>query len=136
MQKNRYNGSAKGRGWQIGTLRKTDFNSSKYYKKTFKLKIQMSKKEKVRIALAWNSVSTLHNILFWKFYTSYLGHDLDIRVFDSKGVQVASLHFQYDNSYEVADFTGKAGETYTIKFTGGNFQIKILGIRSPGILTK
>ena len=36
IAKNRYNGSAKDRGWQIGTLRKTDFNSSKYYKKPLK----------------------------------------------------------------------------------------------------
>ena len=123
IAKNRYNGTAKDKGWQIGKLRKTDFNSSKYYKNTFKVKVENAEQRKIRVALAWNSVATLHNMIFWKFYTSYLGHDLDIRIFDSKGNQVASS-LSYDNSYEIADFTGKVGETYTIKIHGWKFPNK------------
>ena len=123
IAKNRYNGMAKDKGWQIGKLRKTDFNSSKYYKNTFKVKVENAEQRKIRVALAWNSVATLHNMIFWKFYTSYLGHDLDIRIFDSKGNQVASS-LSYDNSYEIADFTGKVGETYTIKIHGWKFPNK------------
>ena len=56
---------AKDKGWQIGKLRKTDFNSSKYYKNTFKVKVENAEQRKrIRVALAWNSVATLHNMIF------------------------------------------------------------------------
>lgn len=40
--------------------------------------------------------------------------DLDLQVFDSRGAQVG-YSGSWDNSDEIAEFTGTPGETYTIK---------------------
>jgi hypothetical protein len=45
---------------------------------------------------------------------STLTVDLDLQVFDSRGNQVG-YSGSWDNSYEIAEFEGTPGETYTIK---------------------
>ena len=40
--------------------------------------------------------------------------DLDLQIFDSRGNQVG-YSGSWDNSYEIAEFEGQPGETYTIK---------------------
>jgi hypothetical protein len=65
----------------------------------------------VKVALAWTSkVSSIFGI----FFGSKLTVDLDLKVFDENGTQVG-YSGSWDNSYEIAEFTGSPGKTYTIR---------------------
>ena len=65
----------------------------------------------VKVALAWTSkVSSFLGLI----YTSNLTVDLDLKVFDESGVQVG-YSGSYDNSYEIAEFVGQPGKSYTIR---------------------
>ena len=46
--------------------------------------------------------------------SSTLTVDLDLKVFDARGNQVG-YSGSWDNSYEIAEFTGTPGHTYTIR---------------------
>ena len=65
----------------------------------------------VKVVLAWTSKVT--SILGW-FYLSDLTVDLDLKVFDAAGNQVA-YSGSWDNSYEIAEFIADPGQTYTIR---------------------
>jgi hypothetical protein len=47
-------------------------------------------------------------------YLSWLAVDLDLQVYDSAGNQVG-YSGSWDNSYEIAEFVGQPGRTYTIR---------------------
>jgi hypothetical protein len=111
------NAAATQRGWDIGSLRSSDFNASKL--STFSYKVRVPKRlfgpRKVKVALAWTGkVSTLSILGFTLPISSMLSVDLDLKVYDSQGNQVG-YSGSWDNSYEVAEFTGVPGETYTIR---------------------
>jgi hypothetical protein len=126
----RYAGVAGARGWDIGKLTDASFDGAGYLTKTYKVKVPglfklpgMSKafvnplllRRKVKVALAWDSTALALSLPFIpELYFSVLQLDLDIRVYDSSGNQVAHS-LSWDNSYEIVDFLGKAGKTYTIK---------------------
>jgi hypothetical protein len=111
------NASATRRGWDIGSLRSSDFNATRL--STFDYKVQVPDRilgpRKVKVALAWTStISTLSLLGFTLPLTSRLTVDLDLKVFDSRGNQVG-YSGSWDNSYEIAEFTGNPGETYRIR---------------------
>jgi hypothetical protein len=61
--------------------------------------------------LAWTSkVSSFLGLV----YSSNLTVDLDLKIYDSNNVQVG-YSGSWDNSYEIAEFVGQPGSTYTIK---------------------
>jgi hypothetical protein len=64
----------------------------------------------VKVALAWDSAVTSSGDTAT---ASTLTVDLDLLVRDSSGAQVAAAA-SWDNSYEVVEFSGRAGETYEI----------------------
>jgi hypothetical protein len=101
------------RGWDIGLLTSADFGADRL--STFEYRVAVPRSwlgpRNVRVALAWTS--RVGNLLNW-FYTSRLTVDLDLKVFDENGVQVG-YSGSYDNSYEIAEFTGSPGKTYTIR---------------------
>jgi hypothetical protein len=73
----------------------------------------------VRVALAWSSrILTFGDIFpFLPLdypLTSILAVDLDLKIYDSAGNQVG-YSGSWDNSYEVAQFSGTPGETYSIR---------------------
>jgi len=111
---NRWAGSAGQRGWDIGRMTTSTFTTSNFFTREYQIHIPRSSEQRhVKVALAWNSTATRQGSPE-AVYASLLELDLDIRIYDSKGNQVASS-LSWDNSYEVADFDGVAGETYTIK---------------------
>jgi hypothetical protein len=120
IAKNRWNGSASPQGWDIGRMRTRDFSKGNYYDRTYQVttkpigSLLYWGRPHVRVAIAWNSTATVDNSAAAATYASELGMDLDIRVYDSKGKQVA-YSLSWDNSYEVVDFDAKSNETYTIK---------------------
>jgi len=107
------NASATRRGWDIGLLTTGDFGSDKI--STFDYRVAIPKtvlgSRHVKVALAWSS--SVGSFLDW-FYSSNLTVDLDLKIFDENGVQVG-YSGSWDNSYEIAEFTGMAGKTYSIR---------------------
>jgi hypothetical protein len=69
----------------------------------------------IKVALAWTSAVTRIDLPFFgPFFFSNLAVDLDLFVFDSAGNQVG-YSGSWDNSYEIVEFAGRPGETYTIR---------------------
>ena len=105
------------RGWDVGTLRSRDIGANR--RTTFSYFVTLSRTllapRKVKVALAWDSRIVMLSLLGLELpIASVLAVDLDLQVFDSRGVQVG-YSGSWDNSYEIAEFTGTPGETYTIK---------------------
>jgi hypothetical protein len=101
------------RGWDIGLLSSADFGGDKL--STFEYRVQVPGfwwgPRHVKVALAWTSkVSSFLGLIFG----SQLTVDLDLKVFDENGTQVG-YSGSWDNSYEIAEFTGSPGKTYTIR---------------------
>ncbi len=67
----------------------------------------------VKVALAWDSNATRTSFLFFESLSDALTVDLDLQVRDSAGNFVA-FSSSFDNSYEIAEFDAKAGETYEV----------------------
>ncbi|HEV8532060.1 MAG TPA: hypothetical protein VGT00_11630, partial [Methylomirabilota bacterium] len=69
----------------------------------------------VKVALAWDSRITMFPLPGLELpIASTLTVDLDLQIFDSRGNQVG-YSGSWDNSYELAEFEGEPGATYTIK---------------------
>lgn len=110
------NAPATRRGWSVGLLSSSSFGSDK--RSTFEYKISIPDHiygpRKVKVALAWTSKATKTSILFFSWYMSQLKVDLDLIIYDENGTQVG-YSGSWDNSYEIAEFTGQPGKTYSIK---------------------
>jgi hypothetical protein len=110
------NAAATGRGWDVGTLRSSDFGNNK--RSTFSYFVQLGSTffspRHVKVALAWDSKITMFPFGINLPIASTLTVDLDLQIFDSRGNQVG-YSGSWDNSYEIAEFDGNPGETYTIK---------------------
>jgi len=113
------------RGWDIGTLSSDDFDNLQLSKFAYHIKVPSTNipaifgPRHVKVALAWNGkITTLGEILHWIPLdwpiASNLAIDLDLKVYDSNGNQVG-YSGSWDNSYEIVEFIGTPGETYTIK---------------------
>ncbi len=125
QRRSRRNGAASWRGWDVGTLRSRDFDKQKLSTFRYRVKVPRLPKQlflygpqKVRVVLAWNSrVYTWRDFLPWlpdSPLLSILGLDLDLKIYDSNGTQVG-YSGSWDNSYEIAEFTGQPGEEYEIR---------------------
>lgn len=107
------NAPATRRGWDVGLLTSSDIGSGSLSTFDYKILIPgyILGPRNVKVALAWTSqVSSFLGLI----YTSNLTVDLDLKVFDENGVQVG-YSGSYDNSYEIAEFVGLPGKTYTIR---------------------
>jgi hypothetical protein len=106
------------RGWDVGTLDSDDFGAGQL--STFSYRIQVPKvpffgPRHVKVALAWDSKVTTFSIFGFTIpISSQLTVDLDLKVFDQNGNQVAAAA-SYDNSYEIAEFDAIPGQTYDIR---------------------
>jgi hypothetical protein len=111
------NASGTRRGWDVGSLSSGDFDGSGL--STFSYRVQVPSMvlgpRHVKVALAWVSkVQTFDLLGITIPISSKLTVDLDLKVFDSSGVQVG-YSGSYDNSHEIAEFDGHRGETYDIR---------------------
>jgi hypothetical protein len=111
------NGAAARRGWDVGTLRSTDFAANG--RSTFKYQVEVPESgssKHIRVALAWSSKVTyvddptqtppIKNVV------STLTTDLDLHLYE--GSRLVDWSSSFDNSYEIIDFEGKPGTTYDI----------------------
>ena len=69
---------------------------------------------RVKVALAWDSLAAIVDILGIQISLDQLKLDLDLKVYDSRG-NLVGYSGSWDNSYEIAEFPANRGETYTIK---------------------
>jgi hypothetical protein len=103
------------RGWDVGTLQSSDIGANR--ETTFSYQVTVPVfffGPKVKVALAWDSNATLTDLLFLQIATDSLELDLDLKIYDSRG-SLVGYSGSWDNSYEIAEFSGVRGETYTIK---------------------
>lgn len=103
------------RGWDVGTLSSSDFGRNG--ETTFSYKVSVPRLflgARVKVALAWDSLATVTKILFLQIATDVLELDLDLKIYDSAG-NLVGYSGSWDNSYEIAEFDARRGETYTIK---------------------
>ena len=116
-QRRSRNAAGTRRGWDVGTLRSRDIgrNGRTTFSYFVTLASHFLAPRKVKVALAWDSKITMFPFPGIELpIASVLTLDLDLQIFDSHGVQVG-YSGSWDNSYEIAEFTGTPGETYTIK---------------------
>ena len=103
------------RGWDVGTLRSSDIGGNG--ETTFSYKVSVPFfffGAKVKVALAWDSLATLLDLGFIQIAGDNLQLDLDLKIYDSGG-SLVGYSGSWDNSYEIAEFSARRGETYTIK---------------------
>ena len=107
----RRNGTAV-RGWDVGTLLSSDFDSNRISTFTYRVRTPLfAWFPKVKVALAWNSKVTT----FWQIpISSNLTLDFDLLVYDENN-NLVGYSGSWDNSYEIAEFSAQRGKTYTIK---------------------
>jgi len=110
LNKMSLNNSASTRGWNVGTFNNSSFGSGSQPESIFSYNILVPSigDNHVKVALAWNSKVTKSPA------TSELVMDIDILVYDGSNLVASSA--SRDNSYEIAEFDGVAGRTYTVKF--------------------
>ncbi len=117
--RNRRNGPAAQRGWDVGTLSDSDFGNDRLSTFSYRVRLPSGSifwtPRRVKVALAWNSKITEFNFLGIRIpLSSELAQDFDLLVFDAGGNRVATSA-SWDNSYEIAEFTGMPGQEYTIR---------------------
>jgi hypothetical protein len=105
------------RGWDVGTLRTSDIGAAD--ETTFSYNVTVPRLlfgTRVKVALAWDSTAFMVTLPFpfIQLPISVLTVDLDLMVYDRTGALVG-YSGSWDNSYEIAEFAARAGETYTIK---------------------
>jgi hypothetical protein len=101
------NNSASTRGWDVGTLNDSSFDSTNMSTFSYNIQVPSTGGNHVKVALAWDSKVTNSPA------TSELVIDMDIFVYD--GSNIVATSSSWDNSYEIAEFNGVAGRTYTVK---------------------
>jgi len=109
------NAAATRRGWDVGTLRSADIGANG--ETTFSYQVVVPSfffGARVKVALAWDSMATVIDVLGLQFAFDQLKLDLDLKVYDSRG-NLVGYSGSWDNSYEIAEFAAARGETYTIK---------------------
>ena len=111
------NNRAAPKGFDVGTLQSSDIGRNG--ETTFSYNISVPRTifstHYVKVALAWDSEVIDFNLFGISFpIASVLTLDLDLKIYDSAG-NLVGYSGSWDNSYEIAEFGAKPGETYTIK---------------------
>ena len=105
----------KSRGWDVGTLRDSDFTGSRsyisYYIAVPNILTNGTPKAQVRIALAWDA--KVYSVIGIPIMSS-LNLDHDIYLYNESG-SLVSYSSSWDDSYEVINFEANRGEVYEIR---------------------
>ena len=104
------------RGWDVGTVVSADIGADGFTTYVYRISVpRLVFSPTVKVALAWDSkITTLSFLGITLPIASTLAVDLDLHVRDASGATVASSA-SWDNSYEIAEFAARRGETYEIR---------------------
>lgn len=104
------------RGWDVGTVVSADVGADGLLTYVYRIGVPgRMLLPTVKVALAWDSkVTALRFLGITLPVSSALTVDLDLHVRDSSGATVASS-VSWDNSYEIAEFAARSGQTYEIR---------------------
>jgi hypothetical protein len=119
QNRSRRNSTPARRGWDIGTLGDGDFGGDGLATFSYRVRVPSGPRlwvpTHVKVALAWNGQVTELNIFGLTIpIASRLTLDYDLLVLDESGARVATAA-SWDNSFEIAEFDGVPGRTYTIR---------------------
>jgi hypothetical protein len=112
----RRGGDGARRGWDVGTVRSADVDRFGFTTSSYRVSVpRTGLRPRVKVALAWSShIGVLHLLGLSLPLSSHLTVDLDLHVRDSSGATVATST-SWDNSYEIAEFAARPGETYEVR---------------------
>jgi hypothetical protein len=103
------------RGWDVGRLRPSDLGAGGIANFVHTIAVPEGvTNPRVKVTLAWDSYAFALDLGFIQIGMSILNNDLDLLVEDSSGNRVATSA-SWDNSYEIAEFQARAGQTYRIR---------------------
>lgn len=113
-------------GWDVGKITAKSFGGEKQdFERVYQIPALPSA-QKIRVALDWAHTTGLFMFPHPVSQPEYLNYDLDLLVKNSSGAVVA-YSTSFDNNYEIIDFQGEAGESYTIHIHQGETPATILG---------
>ncbi|MFI5893758.1 S8 family serine peptidase [Actinoplanes sp. NPDC051513] len=104
------------RGWDVGTFRPAEVDRTGFATYVYRVHVPLTTlRPHVKVALAWDSVISSFDLFGSPIlFGSNLTVDLDLHVRDSAG-NVVAVSASWDNSYEIAEFAARSGETYEIR---------------------
>jgi hypothetical protein len=103
------------RGWDVGVFNPGDFDEAGDWRHAYRIRVpRYGRNARVKVALAWDRMS---NVPF--VWQNAVPNDYDLYIYDNQGTIVAGSA-SWDNTYEIADFTGVPGELYTVRVVKGS----------------
>lgn len=118
----RWNGSPSLEGWDIGEINDDSFDARHILSTSYQIPTLTSASD-IRVALAWDNplpnelkaITDQYGIMaLMSIHAMPLFYDLDVIVEDQDG-NLVSESLSFDNSYEIVDFRGEVGNSYTIR---------------------
>jgi hypothetical protein len=109
------------RGWDVGTFYPEQFDGEGDWRHAYRIHIPaFGTVARVKVALAWDRMGTESTSsgpgLVASIWLATVPNDYDLYVYDEQGAMIA-WSASWDNSYEIAEFTGTPGRTYTVRVT-------------------
>jgi hypothetical protein len=106
------------RGWDVGVFADGDFPpDSEEWRHVYRIRVPAASlfvtSYRVKVALAWNAMVTRLDFGLGTIWLQAAPADYDLFVFD--GNKMVAWSSTWDNSYEIVEFIGQPGKTYTIR---------------------
>jgi hypothetical protein len=106
------------RGWDVGVFDPGDFDgNSGDWRHVYRIRVPLiGTSARVKVALAWDRMGTEFSNAFLTIWLATVPNDYDLYIYDEQGAMVG-WSASWDNSYEIAEFNGIPGKTYTVRVT-------------------
>jgi hypothetical protein len=101
------------RGWDVGAFERASFDASDIWRRSYRVRAPELAGGRVKVALAWNSVAPWGRSGTLVISYPWPPADYDLLIYD--GDKLVAWSASWDNNYEIAEFWGEAGKTYTIR---------------------
>jgi hypothetical protein len=105
------------RGWDVGTFEAGEFDGTGRWAHVYRIRVPpgsiFGRRRRVKVALAWNADVVRINAGILTAWATVVPADYDLYVYDDD--QLVGWSASWDNSYEIVEFMGEAGKTYTVR---------------------
>jgi hypothetical protein len=105
------------RGWDVGIFEERDFDANGDWRHVYRITLPnppfFTTSMRVTVALAWTAQALVIDFLLGTLWANAAPPDLDLFVYE--GDKLVAWSASWDNSYEILDFVGKPGKTYTVR---------------------